>query len=359
MKALKIMGIGLAILIVIAGLFLWWAYEKGKPAKLAEFIRDNPDRASIYLVQNDSVLADFHSDRVMPLASTVKIIIAIEYARQAAAGMINPNEWIDTALPARFYIPNTDGNAHPNWLKDMEDNHNIVNGKVRLEEIAKGMIRYSSNANTEFLMEKLGLDSINSNLARLGLIYHQPLYPIVSALFVLKGMKEEVAKKMPMDAYIDSCYAIHKRLLANDNTLKQSLDRIPMYIQKIWSDRLPGSTTAEYVSILKKINDRNFFDAPTQNQMDTLMGGVMENPLNSAWLVHAGMKGGSTAFVLTMAMYATTRTGEKTEVAYFFNNLKPSECLFWQTCLNDFHLAILKDKKKRNELLAIINSQGH
>ena len=47
------------------------------------FLSAHPDKSSMQLVRNDTVLADFHADRTMPLASTVKIIIAIEYAEQS------------------------------------------------------------------------------------------------------------------------------------------------------------------------------------------------------------------------------------------------------------------------------------
>jgi len=349
------MGIVICIIIAIIVLIVW-AHEKGKPSKLAAFIRDNPARASIYLVQDGSVLADFNSDRVMPLASTVKIIIAIEYARQAASGRINPDEMIDTKELGKYYIANTDGGAHPKWLKQMHKKGLVNNGKVRLEEIAKGMIRFSSNANTEYLMEILGLDNINSNLASLGLERHQALYPFVSSLLIYKEVTEEDLEQMPMEAYRDFSYAIHNGLRANEFAYKDSLRKIPRGIQKIWSDRLPGSTAKEYVSILQKINSRTWFDAATQKNIDTLMEGMMDSPKNKSWFYHAGMKGGSTAFVLTMALYATAKNGGKTELAYFFNNLTYSENILWQTVLNNFHRAILKDKKKREELLAIINA---
>ena len=85
------------------------------------FLSAHPDKSSMQLVRNDTVLADFHADRVMPLASTVKIIIAIEYAEQAAAGTINPDELIPLDELDRFYVANTDGGAHPAWLNAVSD----------------------------------------------------------------------------------------------------------------------------------------------------------------------------------------------------------------------------------------------
>ena len=103
----------------------------------------------------------------MPLASTVKIILAIEYAIQSSQNKIDPHEKIGIEELAKFYIPNTDGGAHPKWLKSLDGKQH--EGRVALKEVVKGMIRYSSNANTEWLGGKLGLKNINNRMDSLGI----------------------------------------------------------------------------------------------------------------------------------------------------------------------------------------------
>ena len=118
------------------------------------FLAAHPDKSSMRLVRNDTVLADFRADRVMPLASTVKIIIAIAYAEQAAAGAIDPDELIPLEELERFHVTNTDGGAHPAWLNAVSDQ--VRGNRITIREIARGMINFSSNANTEWLSERLG-----------------------------------------------------------------------------------------------------------------------------------------------------------------------------------------------------------
>jgi len=356
MKALKIIGIIVGILVLLVSGVLFYLYRQSRPEKLVQFIHDNPDRSSIYFVQNDTVFASMNPDKVMPLASTVKTIIAIEYARQAALGRINPDEQVDTAALDRYYVPHTDGDAHPEWLKDMHKRKLVEGGKVRLEEVAKGMIRYSSNANTEYLLDRLGLDSVNACIERLGLKQQQPLYPFVSSLFIGIGSTPQKLKEMPIEKYRDTSRAIHERL-KTDTAFKRTFKDISLDLQRVWSDRLPGGTTREYAGIMKKINSRTWFNAEEQKYLDIVMEGVMENPKNRTWLAHAGFKGGSTAFVFTMALYATTVKGEKTELAYFFNGLSVWEGLLLQSAANDFHLKLLGKKKTRNEMISIINGK--
>ena len=157
--------LGLVLFVVVAAFGLGFYWIKSNKNAVAEFIKKNPERSSVCWQRNDTLLADIRSNKKMPLASTVKIIIAIEFAQQAANGKLNPEEAIPLSDLALFYIPDTDGGAHPDWLAEMQKQGKIQGNTVKLMEITKGMILFSSNANTEFLMQKLGLDNINANLA--------------------------------------------------------------------------------------------------------------------------------------------------------------------------------------------------
>ena len=73
------------------------------------------------------------------------------------------------------------------------------------------------------------------------------------------------------------------------------------------------------------LNNRKYFDDSTYAVLAEVLETLMEVPANKAWLSHAGMKGGSTVFVLTKALYATLKNGTKIEMAYFFNDLTGEE----------------------------------
>ncbi len=323
--------------------------------KVLRFIKKNPDRAAIKLVRNDTVLAERNPYKMMPLASTVKIIVAIEYAAQAARGQIDSDERVSLAELEKFYVPNTDGGAHPAWLESVADK--IQDHQITIREIAKGMISYSSNANTEWLCEKLGLDNINARLDSLDVKRHTKIHYLVSALFVgkekfphLHGKALETAlRAMPEEAYIQATVEIHAKL-KQDTSYKKKVGDLSLRIQKVWSDRLPRSTVAEYVGIMRKINSRTYFDAHTQHYLDDVMEYPLKNPANQRWLAHAGMKGGSTAFVLTKALYATDKKGNKTELAYFINDLSFLENLYLQMSMNQFELKILTSPSFREKV---------
>jgi D-alanyl-D-alanine carboxypeptidase len=97
---------------------------------LLAFIKNNPARSAIYLVRNDSVVAKQNENKLMPLASTVKILVAVEFAIQAGAGVVDPDEKIAISELDRYYIPFTDGNAHPMWLRFENNKGNVTNDSI-------------------------------------------------------------------------------------------------------------------------------------------------------------------------------------------------------------------------------------
>ena len=348
--------IGAIIGLAIIGISLMSFKMKSDKNLIIDFIKENPNTTAIKLVRNGETLLEHNGNKVMPLASTVKIAIAIEYAEQAASGKVDPEEMIPLADIDLYYVANTDGGAHPSCLSYTKEN--IVDEKISIADIAHGMILFSSNANTEWLSHKLGLDNINKRLEIMGITDHEEIYYIVSTLFVGKEMfpgksgkeLEKDLRDLCMEDYIAATQKIHKKL-QSDSTYRKELGDLNFNIQKVWSDNLPGSTVSAYCDILDKMNSRTYFSQEVHNYLNPVMETLMQNPDNQSWLAHAGMKGGSTAFVLTKANYATDKKGNTTELAYFMDELGFFDGMKLQKSINEFELNILADEEFRNELV--------
>ena len=359
-KKILIVTVAVALIALIV---YGWAYYTIKPSaeKFADFIKKHPEKAALYIVRNDRVVADQNSDTIMPLASTVKTIIAIEFARQAAAGIIKLDDEIDTLELDKYYFSGTDGNAHPNWLEYVRKEKLSKGSKVKLLEVAKGMIRFSSNANTEFLMDKLGFENLNALLDTLGLTAHQKFYPFVSALVVCQKPKDEDIKpfienleSMSMENYIKKSFEAHEKF-KTDSLFKKKFDCESIYIdqEKIWSNRLIGGSPKQYVSVMQKINSRTYFDSTTQIIIDDIFEWSLKNKENKFSAKHFGMKGGSTTYVLTEALYATDFENNKTEIAIFFNNLTELENIKLQSSFDEFILKVLTDDEFRKKMIVL------
>ncbi len=346
-------GIILLILIILGG--IGTSYFKPDKTTVLNFIKENPEKTSIKLIRNDSIIIEKNPNKMMPLASAVKIIIAIEYAEQAAKGLINPNEAIPLSELNHYYVPNTDGGAQKNWLQKIKDK--IKDEKIAIKEVVKGMIAFSSNANTEWLCKKLGLQNINNRLGSLGIKNHSEIYYIVSALFIgkevfpnLKDEELEMAlKNLTIEEYRKATFGIHNKL-EQDTTYKNDIGERNLNLEKIWSDNLPNSTVKEYAEIMHKINSRTYFSKETHAYLDEIMEFPLDDPTNGQWFNHLGMKGGSTAFVLTKALYATDKENNTTELSYFINDLNFIESKRLQMSMNEFESGILTNEEFREQL---------
>lgn len=325
------------------------------------YISSHKDNSSLFYKRNDTVYASLNADKMMPLASTMKIIVAIEFSKQAAHHVFSPQSWVALSDLDKYYIPNTDGGAHPAWIKAMKEGNRIQNDSVSLLEVARGMIAFSSNANTEYLMDLLGLENINNNYRLLGIKNYTPLYYYVSALMLYqnpKKIKEEKILKQIRNLntadYIKAASMIHDQLRFNP-TYKAHFNPSDLTItmQKEWSDRLPQSTTRAYAHIAEILNNRKIYSKDTYDLLSQILETIMENPANRQWIDHAGMKGGSTMFVLTKTLYATLKSGDRIELSYFLNNLKADEVLQLSKQMNTFELKTLTDATMIKELSAL------
>lgn len=342
-----------------------FSYLAPNPDYVLDYMLENPDKSSLYLVRNDSVLAELNGNRKSPLASTMKIVVAITYAEQAASGELDPNEEVLLSELDRFYLANTDGNAHPSWLKEVQRLSKVVDGKVKLKEVAAGMIQYSSNANTDFLIWKVGLEEVNANLERLGLNPHDKIFPPAGSLMVPlafselqdNGQLNSKIRDMGQDAFAEVAIDFHRRLRTDEMAdLKAAFTKMNLDLdfQYIWSNYLPGSSPQVYAGLMQKLNSKTYFDKSVYKHLDPLLERLMTNPANQQWLQHAGMKGGSTLWVLTKASYAKDKAGNTTELAYFFNDLSLLSSQRLRQSLNAFELDILSNpafRAKMNEKL--------
>ena len=337
---------------------------QSKADMMLDFMSKNKKDFSIFLQKNDTTVAAYNESKLMPLASTVKILVAIEFAKQAAAHVIEVGDAVPLSDLSRYYVPNTDGGAHPAGLDYEKSQKHIFNDSINLIDVARGMIIFSSNANTEYLMDLLGIDNIQNDIPMLGIKQHTTIFPMVASLFLYQNPKNIPEKKLikaltslDEESYCRYAYDIHKALKYSDTVLQKFRPQdLTMPLQRVWSERLPASTTKDYVHIAKIINNRKFLSAEAYSILAMVLESVMENPANKKTFLHAGMKGGSTAWVLTKTLYATLKTGEKIEMAYFFNNLSPEQQDNLQSWMNSFELEVLTNEGFRQKLTAAFPS---
>ncbi|GGP15969.1 serine hydrolase [Oceanobacillus neutriphilus] len=297
-----------------------------------EFIKENKDtdRIAFLAAWNDEPIAEINPDLALPLASVVKIIIAIEFASQAEEGKMDPSEMISMEEVDKYFFANTDGGAHEAWKNTLEDGEE----QVSLEQIAQGMMDYSSNANTDYLIERLGLEEVNNRIEELDLHNHDPIYPLTASIAIPERVLEEnnleedeleaALRDLDDDAYRQIAIGLFEEWQQeplSEEEKEKAVALVDMPIQKVWSDRLTHATAEDYYKIMAMLNKKEHYSDAFYEELDAIFSLELENEA----IERAAQKGGSTAFVLNQAVYAEDKAGNRLEVILFTNDLNLSE----------------------------------
>ena len=330
---------------------------------LLDFIVKNKSRSSLCLSKNDTIIAKYNEDTPMPLAGTVYIMTAVEFAKQAGAGIFDENSYVALSDVNKYYIPVTDSTSYQAWLTDERSKNHIVNDSIQLINIARGMLTYNCNANAEYLVDILGPDNLKNNIELFRLTKHGAIFPMVSSMFMYQNPKKLKERKildgissLTEEQYCKLAFEIHKAL-EYDTLLKPKFSgkQFDIKMQQLWSSRLTPGTTKEYVQICKILNNRRFMNTNSYGILAEILETAMEDTSKLTWLKHEGMKDGRTPWVLTKALYATTSDGTKIELAYFFNQLTPDENKRLSSWMDSFENNILTSESFRQKVTTSLN----
>ncbi|MFD1179484.1 serine hydrolase [Paenibacillus puldeungensis] len=357
-----------SFVLLAAGLLVWMAkrqIDRKTEQDVLEFLAQQPDCSSVVAIENGQVVIDYQSNVKRPLASVLKIVIAAEFAEQAAQGTIQPDEMISLADLNRFYIPNSDGNAHSSWLGHLGQETTDgaeSSGFVPLIEVTRGMIQFSSNANTEFLMEKLGLDNINRRITALGLSEHDPIYPVSSAMLMYAHLikndclssrqAEQAMKNFSDEQYVAIANQLFDMIRQLPDTISD-LNRInlPLSAQAVWSDRLPRSTAKEYAQLLQSIQNGERLSPIAL----PIFYDIMERKPNpESPIERIGFKGGSTLDILNEALYYRDKAGNEGQLVIFIHERKRMELFWLKNKLDLFLRAYLTNPEFRNSAVTAL-----
>lgn len=286
------------------------------------------------MIEDDQEVLNYSGDTKRPLASMLKLIIALTYAKQVSFKEINRNEKIKLIELNKFYFANTDGGAHLEWLKTIGDRT-----EVTLHEVAQGMITFSSNANTEFLMKKLQLHHINAVIQELELMDHDKITPLVAPLYMLNNQQnngrfmEDVKGR---DLYDKEVLKVYEKLITGKIDLKEKPFNLSIRQQKIWSDRLPASSAKTYAHLLNDILNDRF-----SKRQNTILHNLLEWPMllsekNKENFNHLGSKGGSTAFVYNNGIYSEGKDGKQIVTVLMTEDLSWWEWINLNLTMSDF-----------------------
>ncbi|MCL1474668.1 serine hydrolase [Argonema antarcticum] len=334
------------------------------PEDFLEYIVAHPQNVSLvaYEISNPEQGIFYRADEKHPLASTIKILILAEYARQVEQGIISPDEKIDLNSVDVYYLPNKDGGAHPQALKEFQDKKYVnAANQIDLRHIAWAMIRYSSNAATDYLIERLGRENIEKLPSRLGLPNQDVPLPIIgqflswddSEISPLPAERLKIYQAMSQTEYANLVYNLMSKwrndAAFRDRKIKHLIEFIGIEDQQAMAQALnPGGTAKGYAQIMERIYTNSLISPAVSQIMREYLEWPMKNEPVREKFDALSAKGGSLPGIVTETMYAKRKNGERGRVvALFFENIPTGVWLqLMQTyAQQEFELKLLTDKQ--------------
>ncbi len=208
-------------------------FRKTPPPSFFDFLRDSPERISIRITVNDTLMLS-HNDMISAKTGTLPdIVTAQEFARQYYTREIADSMVSMTTLGVYYLGPKADW-GHLNWYNHVKSAGLISSeDKIHIREVIRGILQYKSMANTEYLGLLLGPEKINLMAGNLGLKEHRPIIPFpVSNFLLFTAFDSKEAEGFPaipqnlsFEKYLQYCHIA-----------QTILKRRPGYIRKLISD---------------------------------------------------------------------------------------------------------------------------
>jgi len=339
----------LLLFLIISGLSIGviWFYNKLNNVKseLSDLILSNPESTSVvaYTFDKNGELVDdgqtifYNADKPLVVASVMKTVVLAAYADAVSNNEINPNENIPIGDVEKYYLPMTDGGAHAMGLKSLgleADDYGFArnqSGMVTLDEIARIMIHYSGNAETDYLITRLGFDRISFTIEKCGLNNHTPIYYTLGfaletfnhenpsfSIDQIQSLVDQVSSgntsqmEKFVELYLHNTEWRTEQIEFMSSLKNNSLSGLEMWdYQTRAAQLMPKGTAREYAHMMAKIASGKLISPEVSKIMQDKLESVQ-----SDWILRAfyydrfGAKDGMTAGVLSLASYETPKRGE-------------------------------------------------
>lgn len=107
----------------------------------AAVVGSHPDDVAFVVDDGRGRTVAHRAGDTVPLASAIKVVHLAAYARAVASGELDPAEPVPLSKWKRWYLPNTDGGAHPKALQRLGVTE--PDDTVTLEQMVTAMIQES------------------------------------------------------------------------------------------------------------------------------------------------------------------------------------------------------------------------
>lgn len=314
----------LVVFLLLAGCAFYY-FKASDVQYIVNFINENPEKVSFILVENGEEVISISENNKMPLASVYKIMIAIEFIKQVEKGIINPKEQIPLKKLEDYVLIKRENDNHKKWLNKIKTIKGEKAKTIQLEEIVRSLFTHSSNPNTDYLLDKLGLENVNNTIAE-NYKPHDKLYPIsLSELthHYIKWKYKDFTSKETNDRITKLNYEEYTHLITSIQKLIEQ-GKYPNYKnyqptleeQETMTRYLPKASAKVYSDLLGHINKDKF---KYKKELLRLLA------IKTNKEMYIGGKDGRTLNIINKTIFAKDKEGNTTEIVFFTKDLDYEE----------------------------------
>ncbi len=334
--ALALCGVCIA-LVFIARLF--YTSQWG----VKNYLRTHPEDVAIACLDPRNPSGGFYrnADEAYPLASTFKIVLLAAYAQEVAAGRLDSGEIVPFSDLETWYLPGTDGGAHPEFLKSLGEGRSTAT----LDEVVDGMVIYSSNAATDYILSRLGGVDFDDLYRRLELEETNLPFSILG-LYLAMNNHERGSVKVNEIApeSLPAAQAAYENAFVTDPAWRQAelayvadiKNYAPLNTQKWFLSVYGlGGSARDMAKVMRAAYGYTESLSPEAQAVmqQHLEWPLRLNPANGDDFKILATKGGAWPAILTSAWYAETLQGEPRVLVVLYANLRDD---YWNTWLVTF-----------------------
>ncbi|RMG99272.1 MAG: hypothetical protein D6706_05665, partial [Chloroflexi bacterium] len=297
-----------------------------------------------------------NADRPMPLASVVKVIHLVAFVEAVADGELNVNTFVPLAELERFYLPNSDLGAHTAAIQALEEEGRVFGTPpgVTLGDVAWMMIRYSSNAATDYLHMLLSQKRLEETAVSLNLSTQTAPCPFLGQFLAMGNHTRTSSNRDAIRRYLNepAQYGTEAMQLTDafsqDSQFRQAeiLWRSrrfgPDYnIQEFFTTHLnPHASPRDYANLMARIATNGLRNGESSFQARRYLEWPMQFPVNQELFSNLGYKNGSLPGVLTVVYYAyRPDSPSPLVIALFYESLPRRTYQQWRRTLPHDELA--------------------
>jgi hypothetical protein len=230
-------------------------------AGLAEFIGEHPEWISItsYNVNNPDSGIYYQENIPRALGATGNIFLLIEYERQVAKGMLDPNESISLQEIKKFALPEISENNHNKLVEEFED------GNAPLDDVVLAMVQNSDLVSADYLWFRLGEENILALMDSLGMPENALPLPFSGMYTTINPALNDTSglREMPYADFAEKSIAEAERLSNNPEFNQKVKDQF-------YDDRLS-------LTFMQERDALAYFPQATTSQLADLMACLLKN----------------------------------------------------------------------------------